>query len=137
MMKTYTIGEVEQRFGLSKPTLRYYDEEGLIPNLTRDKNGNRIFNVSNINTIQSIECLKKTGMPIKEIKAYVRLIQEGDSTLEKRFTFFKERERIVQEQIKELNSTLDEIKWKCDYYQEAIEDGTEKNVKARVEASNN
>ena len=133
-MKTCTIGEIEQKFNLTKSTIRYYDEEGLIPNLMRDENGNRIFSSENVNTIQSIECLKKTGMPIKEIKNYVRLIQEGDSTLNKRLTFFEERERIVQAQIRKLNETLDEIKWKCDYYQEAIQDGTEKNVKARAEA---
>lgn len=136
-MKTYTIGEVEQKFGLSKPTIRYYDEEGLIPNLTRDKNGNRMFSLANINTIQSIECLKRTGMPIKDIKKYIKLIEDGDSTLEKRFSFFKEREKIVQGQIEKLNKTLAEIEWKCDYYQEAIEDGTEKYVKARTEVEEN
>lgn len=133
-MKMYNITEVGEKFGLSKSAIRYYDDIGLIPDLKRDQNGTRIFDASNINMIQSIECLKKTGMPVKDIKKYVALIQAGDSTLETRLDVFKKREKIVLKQIQELQETLSEIKWKCDYYQIAIDDGTEKIIKAKAES---
>lgn len=133
-MKFYGINEVAQKFHLTKPTIRYYDQQNLIPNLKRNNNGERIFSASNIHTIQSIECLKRTGMPIKEIKKYIHLIEQGDSTLEKRLEFFLEREKQVNSQIEDLHKTLDEIRWKCNYYREAIADGTEKYVQEKVES---
>jgi len=133
-MKFYGINEVAEKFNLTKPTIRYYDQENLIPNLQRNDNGERIFSSSNVHTIQSIECLKRTGMPIKGIKKYIQLIEQGDSTLEKRLEFFIEREKQVNSQIKDLYKTLDEIKWKCDYYKEAIADGTEKYVQKKVDS---
>lgn len=134
-MRTYSIKEIASRFDLSIPTIRYYDQEGLIPDLQRDKNGNRIFNEHNLYTIQSIKCLKKTGMPIKNIKKYVKLTEQGDQTLEQRLDFFQERKRVVLAKMNDLQKILDEIDWKCEYYQEAIKDGTEKYVQQKIEHS--
>lgn len=132
-MKAFNINEVGEKFDISKPTIRYYEQEGLIPNIKRNKNGVRIFSTENINMIQSIECLKKTGMPIREIKSYANLIEKGDSTLNERLEIFNERKQEVESQIEKLNKTLKEIEWKQKYYQQAIADGTEKYVKQQVE----
>ncbi len=64
---TYSIGEVAEKFGLSVPTLRYYDKEGLIPNLKKNSAGVRRFTEENLSTLQIVECVKNAGMPIKEI----------------------------------------------------------------------
>lgn len=133
-MEFYGINEVAKMFDLTKPTIRYYDQQNLIPNLERNSNGERIFSSSNIHTIQSIDCLKRTGMPIKEIKKYIQLVEQGDSTLESRLDLFLEREKKVNSQIEDLYKTLDEIRWKCNYYKEAIADGTEKYVQEKVES---
>ena len=58
----YTIGEVSQILNISISTLRYYDKEGLLINLNKDKSGKRIFNDQNISALKLIECLKKSGL---------------------------------------------------------------------------
>lgn len=70
--ETYTIGQVATRFNLSVPTLRYYDQEGLIPNLTKDQAGIRRFNNENLEALQVVECLKTSGMSIKDIKQFMQ-----------------------------------------------------------------
>jgi len=68
---TYSIGEVARMLGLTIYTLRYYDKKGLLPNLKRTPSGTRIFVDSDIDTLKVIECLKNTGVPIKEIKNFI------------------------------------------------------------------
>ncbi len=125
---SYSIGEVAKLFNLSVPTLRYYDQEGLIPGLKKDSTGKRIFNLQNIDAVQMIECLKEVKMPLKDIKRFMKWNMEGDSTLDKRLTLFNNLDKQVSEQIKQLSIILKVINYKQRYYQQAIEDGTEKYV---------
>ena len=69
---SYTISEAAARVGVAASTLRYYDKEGMIPNITR-KNGIRVFEDIDIRFLGLLNCLKNTGMPIKRIKEYVEL----------------------------------------------------------------
>ncbi|POC05672.1 MerR family transcriptional regulator, partial [Vibrio vulnificus] len=80
MMTTYSIGEVAEKFGLSLPTIRYYDKEGLIPNLNKNEAGVRRFTDDNIGSLQMIECLKNAGMPIRDIKQFMQWTLEGDAS---------------------------------------------------------
>lgn len=130
--KAYSIGEVANMFNLSVPTLRYYDKENLIPNLQKTESGIRKFNQDNIEAIQVIECLKKAGMPIKDIKIFMAQTQKGDETLPDRLAMFKRLRKQVEAQMRELQKTLDTINFKCDYYQTAVDDGTEKYVKENM-----
>lgn len=125
---SYSIGEVAKLFNLSVPTLRYYDQEGLIPGLKKDSTGKRIFNLQNIDAVQMIECLKEVKMPLKDIKRFMKWNMEGDSTLDKRLTLFNNLDKQVSNQIKQLSIILKVINYKQRYYQQAIEDGTEKYV---------
>lgn len=125
---SYSIGEVATLFNLSVPTLRYYDQEGLIPGLKKDKAGNRIFNLQNIDAVQMIECLKAVKMPLKDIKRFMQWNMEGDRTLNKRLELFNSLNEQVSEQIKQLTIVLKVINYKQHYYQQAIKDGTEKYV---------
>ena len=67
----YSIGDVAKKFNLSASTLRYYDKEGLFPNLERSESGIRSFSDTDIGSLKIIECLKNTGMPIKDIKVFI------------------------------------------------------------------
>lgn len=122
---SYSIGEVSKLTGLSVPTLRYYDKEGLIPNINRNENGLRDFNDQDLNTIHIVTCIKGAGASIREIKEYMDLCQLGDSTLEARKQFFIEKKRDVEEQMKELNEIMMTVEMKIKYYEDAIEAGTE------------
>lgn len=134
-MKTYTISEVANELNLTVYTLRYYDKEGLMPFVERTPNGTRRFKESDISTLKVIECLKSTGMPIKEIKNFFDWCSEGDSTLQQRYDMFIDRKAIVEAQIEELKNTLEVIEHKCSYYQTALDAGTEdihKNNKIEI-----
>lgn len=124
----YTIGQVAKLTGLSISTIRYYDKEGLLNGINR-KSGIRSFNDKDLNTIRVIECLKNSGMLIKEIRDFMKLCEEGDSSLNERYNFFLNQEKKVQDQIKSLNQTLKLIKFKQWYYLKAISDNTESIVK--------
>lgn len=124
----YTIGQVAKFTGLSISTIRYYDKEGLL-NVINRKSGIRSFNDKDLNTIRVIECLKNSGMLIKEIRDFMKLCEEGDSSLNERYNFFLDQEKKVQDQIKSLNQTLKLIKFKQWYYLKAISDNTESIVK--------
>ncbi|GGP10723.1 MerR family transcriptional regulator [Oceanobacillus neutriphilus] len=122
---TYSIGEVAKKFNLSVPTLRYYDREGLMPFVERTTNGTRVFQESDIELLKIIQCLKSSGMAIKDIKIFIEWCSDGDSTLQQRFDLFMKQKAVVEKQMEELNKTLQLIEHKCHYYQVALEAGTE------------
>jgi DNA-binding transcriptional MerR regulator len=139
-MKTYTISEVAKELNLTVYTLRYYDKEGLMPFVERTPNGARRFKESDIGALKIIECLKSTGMPIKEIKNFIDWCSDGDSTLQQRYDMFMDRKAIVEAQIEELEKTMEIIEHKCSYYKTALEAGTEdihKNSKIGVSVTTN
>lgn len=134
-MKTYSISEVAKELNLTVYTLRYYDKEGLLPFVERRSNGTRLFKESDIGALKVIECLKSTGMPIKEIKNFIDWCSDGDSTLQQRYDMFIERKANVELQLEELNKTMELIEHKCWYYKTALEAGTEnihKNNKIEI-----
>ncbi|SLL05491.1 Putative transcriptional regulator, MerR family [Mycobacteroides abscessus subsp. abscessus] len=124
-MNTYSISEVAKKLNLTVYALRYYDKEGLMPFVERTSNGTRLFKDSDIESLKVIQCLKSTGMPIKEIKGFITWCSEGDSTLQQRYAMFLERKAAVEAQLEELKKTMDVINHKCNYYMTAIEAGTE------------
>ena len=122
----YSIGEVSKMAGIAISTLRYYDKEGLFPDMGRSSGGIRVFSDAEIGTIKIIECLKASGMSIKDIKQLQDWCQEGDSSLQKRRDMFYERLEALTKQMEELQKTINTIKFKCWYYDTALQAGTEK-----------
>jgi DNA-binding transcriptional MerR regulator len=136
-MKTYSISEVAKELDLTVYTLRYYDKEGLMPFVERTPSGNRLFKESDLSALKVIECLKATGMPIKEIKNFIDWCSDGDSTLQQRYDMFLERKAIVEAQMEELRKTMEVIEHKCLYYKTALDAGTEDiHKKDKIEISN-
>lgn len=123
---SYSIKEASQMLNLPATTLRYYDKEGLLPFVERKQSGYRVFSDNDIAMLQIIECLKKTGMSLKDIKQFSDWVLQGDLSLEQRYHMFLERKRIVEAQMEELKGALRLIDHKCRYYQAAVEAGTEK-----------
>lgn len=108
---SYTISQVAQMMGVTPSTLRYYDKEGLQPNVKR-VNGIRVFEDTDFPWLRILNCLKGTGMPIRQIKKYVDLCAEGDATLEQRYAIIKEQRQHVLDQIEQLNFYLKELDYK-------------------------
>lgn len=127
-MQTFSIGEVAQQFDLSISTIRYYDKQGLIPELAKDAAGNLVFTPYNIATLEKIQCLKLAGMQIKDIKVFIRWCLAGDATLKLRKAMLDNLKVSLEQRMQQLSATLDEINFKQAYYNKAIADGTEKYV---------
>ena len=127
----YTIGQVSDMFDLPVSTLRYYDKEGLFPGLNRTS-GIRQFSENEIEALRVIECLKKTGLQIKDIKQFMSWCMEGSSTYTKRKELLESQKKQVEAEIIKLNKTLDMLNFKCWYYSEAIKDGNEERLKNRL-----
>ncbi len=107
-------------------TIRYYDKEGLLPFVRREPSGYRVFTEKDLATLRVIDCLKKTGMSIKDIRRFSKWLEQGDATLHQRYEMFLERRRAVEAQMAELAEVLKVINHKCQYYETAIAAGTEK-----------
>ncbi len=122
----YTIKQAAELVGVTPVTLRYYDREGLLPFMQRSDSGYRLFSDDDLAMLRVIECLKKTGMPIKDIRQFCEWVQMGDSSLRQRHEMFLERKRVVEAQMAELQETLDFVNHKCWYYETALAAGTEK-----------
>lgn len=125
----YSIGEVSEITGLSISTLHYYDREGMFPLMARSEGGIRLFSETEVEALHLIKCLKRTGMSIKDIKQFLDWCQEGDVSLPKRRDMFYERLEVANQQLKDIESTIDTIKFKCQYYDAALSAGTENGLK--------
>ena len=126
----YTVGEMARFLNVSTSTLRYYDKEGLLPFVERSNSGIRMFSDKDYEWLKIIECLKKSGLSIKEIRSYIDMTKRGDDSLEERLQLFEERKKDVERQMRELQETLDLLKYKCWYYEMAIQDQSEERVRS-------
>ena len=124
----YTIGQVSEMFDLPISTLRYYDKEGFFPNLVR-KGNIRYFSNNEIEALRIIECLKKSGLGIKEINQFFTWVSQGSASYENRKELFEARKLAVEAEIKNLQKTLSLLEFKCWYYSKAMEDGTEEYIR--------
>ena len=102
----------------------------MFPDIKRSNGGIRIFSQKEIDTLRIIDCLKTTGMSIKEIKEFLGWCQEGDSSLQKRREMFYNRLEKVKKQIETLENTMSLLKYKCWYYETACQAGTEDVVRS-------
>lgn len=114
-------------FHLPVSTLRYYDKEGLFPNLERSS-GIRRFSDKEIEALRVIECLKKSGVEIKDIKVFMEWCSQESNTYSQRRDFFLRQKEIAENDIRKMEKVLDMIRFKCWYYEQAIKDGTEERI---------
>ena len=127
----YSIGQVAEMFGLPISTLRYYDKQGLFPNMER-VSGIRKFSDTEIEALRVIECLKKSGLEIKDIKQFVDWCVEGASTYPQRKALFEKQRKRLEAELIHMNKVLDMLKFKCWYYEQATRDGSECQVQSMI-----
>ena len=124
----FTIGQVSEMFRIPISTLRYYDKEGLFPNMER-ASGIRRFGETELEALRVIECLKQSGLEIRDIRRFMQWCCEGSGTYPQRKALFEHQRRVVEGQIRRLERTLAMIDFKCWYYETACRAGTEDAVR--------
>lgn len=120
----YSIGQVAKKLGITAHTLRYYDKEGLLPSVKKGSSGARVFEDEDVDWLVILECLKATGMRLKDIKTYIKLCQQGDATLQERLNLFKQQKAKLEEQQERLRHYQEKIDFKIAYYVEAVANGS-------------
>ncbi len=105
----YTMKDVCDQLGIQYETLRFYCNEGLVPNIKRDRNNYRIFDERNISWLKTLQCLKKCGMSIKNMKLYLDLCLEGFSSIPERKEMLGDQKEYLMDRIAEINECIDFI----------------------------
>lgn len=112
----YSIGQAAEAAGLTTYTLRYYEKEGLLPQIRRNKQGVRVFSKDDIFWIDLIRCLRGTGMSISDIKYIVDLSHEGEHTIPERKQILKNHKNKIEIKIEELQNYIGKIDKKLEWY---------------------
>lgn len=123
---TYSISETAELIGVAASTLRFYEKKGLLPFIERTSGGIRRFSETDLEWLRIIECLKTTGMSLSDIKEYIDLAIEGDSTLKERYELIQHQRESVEKQIEDLIEMRDTLAYKSWYYETSIEAGSNK-----------
>ena len=119
--KFLTLKEVKEETGLSSDTLRFYEKEGLLPEVEGLENAYQRYIRQEVKWIKFIICLKSTGMPLKQIKQYKELMSQGDVTAGDRKNLLIDQREIIIKNMESLKNALSTIDYKIKYYQELEE----------------
>ena len=116
----YTMMQVCRDLDMTYQTLKFYCNEGLIPNVKRDHNNRRVFDVRDVKWIKDLTCLKKCGMSIQEMREYLALCLQGPSTIIQRKQMLEKKQQQLRTSIQELEESVAYIDWKQNFYDEVL-----------------
>ncbi|MGN1140757.1 MAG: MerR family transcriptional regulator [Oliverpabstia sp.] len=116
----FTMKQVCEETNMTYQALKYYCNEGLIPNVKRDSNNHRVFDERDVKWIKDLVCLKKCGMSIQEMKEYLELCLEGESTIPQRKEMLAKKQAALRVSIQELEDSVSYIDWKQNFYDEVL-----------------
>lgn len=116
----YTMMQVCRELDITYQTLKFYCNEGLVPGVKRDKNNRRIFDEKDVRWIKDLTCLKKCGLSIQEMKEYLELCLQGESTIVSRKKMLAKKQETLRVAIKELEDSVAYIDWKQNFYDEVL-----------------
>ena len=116
----YTMMQVCKEADMTYQTLKFYCNEGLVPDFKRDHNNRRVFDEHNLKWIKDLVCLKKCNMSIQEMKVYLDLCLQGPSTIEQRKEILRKKRKALLDSIAELNDCISYIDWKQDFYDDVL-----------------
>lgn len=118
-----TIKEVSEKFDISQDTLRYYERVGMIPPVTRTANGIRDYQEKDLGWVELAKCMRSAGLPVETMIEYVKLTQEGDSTIPARLQLLTEQRETLLEQKAKIDATLERLNYKIGRYEIAARIG--------------
>ncbi|MDO4157320.1 MAG: MerR family transcriptional regulator [Oscillospiraceae bacterium] len=118
-----TIKEVSEKYHISQDTLRYYERVGMIPPVTRTASGIRDYQEHDLGWVELAKCMRNAGLPVEAMIEYVRLTQQGDSTISARRQLLIEQREVLLEQKAKINATLERLNYKIKRYEIAVQTG--------------
>lgn len=136
MTPQYTVKDVAELMGVSAYTIRYYENEGLIPGVARSKGNIRLFSEHTLSWLRVVHCLRTTGLSIEGVKHYINLCLKGDSTIPERAELLAKQEKNLKQQIKTLREQMDILKYKQGFYKKLMSGGTEDLCNPAVRIAN-
>ena len=116
----YTMMQVCKKADMTYQTLKFYCNQGLVPNVKRDHNNRRLFDERDLKWIQDLVCLKKCGMSIQEMKAYLDLCLQGPATISQRKEMLTQKQEALRRTIQELEASAAYIDWKQTFYDDVL-----------------
>ena len=116
----YSMQETYKKVGMSYQTLKFYCNQGLVPNVKRDKNNYRIFDDHDIEWIKALSCLKKCGMSIEEMKEYLDLCLQGEASIPQRKVILDIKRRKLVDSLNQIQESIDYIDWKQGFYDDVL-----------------
>lgn len=116
----YTMMQVCRETGLTYQALKFYCNQGLVPNVKRDANNRRIFDERDVKWIKDLMCLKRCGMSIQEMKAYLELCLQGTPSIPQRKEMLTQKQAALRQTIKELEDSVAYIDWKQGFYDDVL-----------------
>lgn len=116
----YSMKQTCEKTKLTYDTLKFYCNEGLVPNVKRDKNNYRVFDDNDIAWINSLSCLKNCGMSIVEMKEYLELCLKGESTIPERKIILDHKLKELEHKIEEIQDSINYIHWKHKFYDDCL-----------------
>ena len=116
----YTMKEACAQTGLSYETLKFYCNQGMVPNVRRDEQNRRIFSESDIAWIRSLECLKNCGMGIREMQEYISLCLEGQSSIPRRKEILERKRRELEQELSRIRESIAYIDRKQNFYDDVL-----------------
>lgn len=112
----YTVKEVAAMLDMTDHTVRYYTDQGLVPNLKRDDHNNRLFDEASVKWLLCVKHLRHCGMAIDDIKTYINLCLHGDSTIKDRYEIMRKQQAVAHSQLEEAKQRLAYIEEKVENY---------------------
>lgn len=116
----FTMKETCNQVGLTYEALKFYCNQGLVPNVKRDKNNRRVFDSNDVAWIKSLSCLKNCGMSIQEMKEYLALCLDGESSIPVRKIVLEKKRKELCLQLEQIKQSIDYIDWKQGFYDDVL-----------------
>ncbi|WP_028562396.1 MerR family transcriptional regulator [Paenibacillus pinihumi] len=118
----FTIKEASEKLNCPAPTIRFYDKEGLLPNIRRDDKGNRMFEQKDLDWIRLMTCFRATGMSVADLKKIVDLALQGEATIGQRRAILEAHQAEIKRKQQVLSEAFEAVSQKLEVYKQ-IQDG--------------
>lgn len=116
----YTMNQTCKQVGMTYEALKFYCNQGLVPNVKRDQNNYRVFDERDIEWIKGLTCLKRCGMSIEDMKIYLALCLQGQSTIPARKEILDRQRKLLTQKVRDLEQDIAYIDNKQKYYDDVL-----------------